>query len=231
MSDKPKRSRKSRAVVHKDGSMDFVNPDTGTIEATAKAKTAGSDGRQLVHDRQKSDYDFRWKTGTDGNHVLVPMDVDAKEVSSEWSLYKNRRDLCLEIAMEIAGGKTFYQLDKCKQFPSTRTVFYWYARDNEFKNLIDEARRVRAEFYHDQLVEVAQDVEEENARSSKVKADIFKHLMGVNDRERFGQQKQEPVGPATVNIVFQTGINRDESPRIDNAIPAQGRVIESGEDN
>jgi hypothetical protein len=75
------------------------------------------------------------------------------------------------------------------------------------------------------LVEVAEDVEEDNARSSKVKADVYKHLMGVNDRERFGQEKKQDAGPAVVNIVFNTGINR-EPIQIDNAIPAEGRVIE-----
>lgn len=217
-------ARKSKALIHKDGAIDFVNPDTGEIEATAKPKTEGADGRQLAQERKKSDYDFRWKTATDGNHLLVPADISQKNLDPAWSLYKNRRDLCLEIAMEVAGGRTFYQLDKLKQFPSTRTVFYWYARDAEFKNLIDEARRVRAEFYHDQLVEVAESVEERNARSSKVKADIFRHLMSVNDRERFGQSKSETPGPATVNIVFQTGIHR-ECPE-QKTINADARVVD-----
>lgn len=223
-------SEKSKAFVNKDGSIDFVTPE-GEVEAHAPAKTRRKNGAKNPHDRKKSDYDFRWKTAKDGNHLLVPADVPQKNLDPEWSLYKNRRDLCLEIAMEVAGGRTFYQLDKLKQFPSTRTVFYWYARDLEFKNLIDEARRCRAEFYHDQLVEVADGVDEDNARSAKVKADIFKHLMSVNDRERFGAVKNEAPGPATVNIVFQTGIIRDAPAQIDNAIPAEGRVVESSEDN
>ena len=207
-------TKKSKALIHKDGSIDFVDPDTGDIQASQKAKTKRKDGRVLLHDRKRSDFDFRWKTAKDGNHILVPMDVSAKNLDPEWSLYKNRRDLCLEIAMEIANGKTFYQLDKLKQFPSTRTVFYWYARDQEFKTLIDEARRVRAEFYHDQLVEVAEDVDETNARSSKVKTDIFKHLMAVNDKDRFGQQQKQDSAPPVVNIVFQTGIHREEPKQI-----------------
>lgn len=210
---------RKKALVHKDGSMDFINPETGDIEASAPPKTKKKNGQNLPHARPKADYDFRWKTSTDGNHMLVPMDVAAKGLDPSWSLYKNRRDLCLEIAMEIASGKTFAQLDKLKQFPSTRTVFYWYARDPEFKNLIDEARRVRAEFYHDELVEVANEVEEDNARSSKVKADIFKHLMSVNDKERFGQAPKQDAATPTVNIVFQTGINRDP-------IPVEGIVVQ-----
>jgi hypothetical protein len=226
----PKNKRGKKAVVHKDGSMDFLSSD-GSVEATAKPKEVGSDGRRLTHERPQSDYDFRWKTIKNGDHMLLPADVNGKDVEPTYSLYKNRRDLCLEIAMEVASGKTFAELDKLKQFPSTRTVFYWYARDSEFKNLIDEARRVRAEFYHDQLVEVAERVEEDNARSSKVKADIFKHLMGVNDKERFGQAPKQDAGPTTVNIVFQTGISRDASPKIDSAIPAEGRVIDSTKDD
>lgn len=224
-------ARKRKALVHKDGSMDIIDPVTGEVEACAKPKTAGTDGRELTHQRPKGDYDFRWKTAKDGSHLLVPNDVAQKNLDPEWSIYKNKRDLCLEIAMEIANGKTFYQLDKLKQFPSTRTVFYWYARDQEFKTLIDEARRVRAEFYHDKLVEVADDVEEENARSSKVKADIFKTLMGANDRERFGQAPKADAGPVSVNIIFQTGIDRNSSVQIENAaIPAEGRVVDT-EDN
>lgn len=215
--------RKSKALVHKDGSIDIVGP-SGEIEASALPKVQGSDGRKLTHDRPKSDYDFRWKTANNGDHLLVPADVEAKDLDPKWSLYKNKRDLCLEIAMEIAGGKTFYQLDKLKQFPSTRTVFYWYARDLEFKNLIDEARRVRAEFYHDKLVEIAEEVEEDTARSSKVKADIMKHLMGVNDKERFGVAPKQDQGPVSVNIVFQTGITRDEP------IPVEGQVVQPDSD-
>lgn len=206
-----------KALVHKDGSIDIVDKD-GNVEAHAPAKTIGSDGRQLTHDRPKSDYDFRWKTAMDGDHLLVPADVDPKNLDPKWSLYKNRRDLCLEIAMEIANGATLAKLNKLKQFPSTRTVFYWYARDAEFKNLIDEARRCRAEFYHDELVNVAETVEEENARSAKVKADIFKHLMAVNDKERFGVAPKQEASAPVVNIVFQTGINREP-------IPVEGTVV------
>lgn len=231
MEGKKRRGGKSKAVVNRDGSMDFVNQETGAVEASVPPKSEGKDGRSLSYTRPKSDYDFRWKMVKDGNHVLLPSDVDGKTVDSSYSLYKNKRDLCLEIAMEIASGKTFSDLDKLKHFPSTRTVFYWYARDEEFKKLIDEARRVRAEFYHDELVQVAKDVEEDNARSSKVKADIYKHLMGVNDKERFGQAKQEAPAAATVNIVFQTGIQREAPAQVDNAIPVEGRVIGSSEDN
>lgn len=218
-------ARKRKALVHKDGAIDIIDPETGDVEACAKPKTEGSDGRALAHTRPKGDYDFRWKTAKDGSHLLVPSDVPQKNLDPLWSIYKNKRDLCLEIAMEIANGKTFYQLDKLKQFPSTRTVFYWYARDQEFKTLIDEARRVRAEFYHDKLVEVAEDVEEDNARSSKVKADVYKHLMGVNDKERFGQAPKQADVPSTINIVFNTGINREQI-SIDNAIPVEGKVID-----
>lgn len=218
---------KRKALVHKDGSIDFVTPE-GEVEASAKAKAEGSDGRKLTQQRPKGDYDFRWKTAKDGSHLLVPNSVPEKNLDPEWSIYKNKRDLCLEIAMEIANGKTFYQLDKLKQFPSTRTVFYWYARDQEFKNLIDEARRVRAEFYHDKLVEVAEDVEEDNARSSKVKADIFKTLMSVNDKERFGQATKQEPSPPVVNIVFQTGIHREDSTKVIEVVHENKEPVASG---
>jgi hypothetical protein len=216
-----------KVIYNKDGSLEFVNEDGETV-AVGKRKMRKKNGAVITHRGEQPDAYFTWKTVKDGEHVLLPRDVNPKEVDSKYSLYANKRDLCLEIAMEIANGKTFYQLDKCKGFPSTRTVFYWYARDPEFRTLIDEARRVRAEFYHDQLVEVAETVDETNARSSKVKADVYKHLMSVNDRERFGQQTKV-VGDVNqpVTFIFKSGIDRSPEPE---PIPVEGKVVDDSGD-
>jgi hypothetical protein len=210
----------------KDGSIEFLD-DQGEVTAVSKPKKRRKNGAKVTHRGEQSDAYFQWKQTKDGEHMLLPRDVNPKEVDASYSIYKNKHDLCLEIAMEIANGKTLSDLDKSKGFPATRTVFYWYARDPLFKNLIDEARKVRAEFYHDRLVDVADNVVEENARSSKVKADVYKHLMSVNDRDRFGNQTKV-VGDATapINITFNTGIVRDAPAQIDNAVPAVGRVVD-----
>lgn len=201
---------KTRA--HKDGTIEFLD-ENGDVEAVARPKAKGSDGRNLPEiPRPKSDYDFRWKTATNNNPVLVPADVPEKGLDPNWSIYKNRRDLCLEIAMEVANGASLSKLGGMKGFPSTRTIFYWRARDEEFKKLLEEAERCRGDFYRDRLAEVAESVEEENARSSKVKADIYKHLMAVDDKERFGGVQKEVAAAPVVNIVFQTGIDRTEIP-------------------
>lgn len=206
---------KTRA--HKDGSIDFLD-ENGEVEAVSRPKKKGRDGRNLpVMGRPKSDYDFRWKTVKDGKHVLLPADVNPEEVDSTYSLFKNRRDLCLEIAMEVANGASLSKLGNTKGFPCTRTIFYWRSRDDEFRKMLEEAERCRGDFYRDRLAEVAETVEEENARSSKVKADIYKHLMAVDDKERFGGVNKEVAAAPVVNIVFQTGINREE-PKIVPAI-------------
>jgi hypothetical protein len=209
----------AKTRAHKDGSIEFLD-ENGDVEAVSRPKTKGSDGRNLPEfNRPKSDYDFRWKTPTNGKPMLVPADTDPNALSPDWSIYKNKWDLCLEIAMEVANGASISKLGNTKGFPSTRTIFYWRQRDEEFRKMLEEAERCRGEFYRDKLANVAESVEEENARSSKVKADIYKHLMAVDDKERFGQAKSETAAAPAINIIFQTGIQRDEP------IPVEGNVI------
>lgn len=213
-----------------DGRVAFLNQD-GEIVSVQKPREKQS-GRWNQKYAQsggtKVGHRYKLALNKHGDQLMVPMqlsDEAVAEMPSDISYYDEFRETCLKVANAVAEGQTLTQIGKSNEMPSKRTILYWASKDAAFAACLDEARKWRAEHYHDKIIEVAENVQEDTAKSSKVKIDAFKWVSEVGDREKFGSQTKL-VGNAglNVNIVFQTGIERA-------AIPAEGTVIEQTADD
>ena len=84
----------------------------------------------------------------------------------------------------------------------------------EFGELVDEARKDRAELFFEKIEEVAEQTEadEEEIALGRLKVDAYKHLAEVADPGKFGK-KTQLTGKVGVGIIqIETGIRRTGDP-------------------
>lgn len=90
------------------------------------------------------------------------------------------------------------------------TYCSWKRRNREFNDMVNEARKDRAERLFDKIeetVEAVQPIEEEIALG-RLKVDAYKHLSGVSDPSRFGTKTQVSGTIGVARLVVDTGITR-----------------------
>jgi hypothetical protein len=84
----------------------------------------------------------------------------------------------------------------------------------EFGEMVDEARKDRAELFFEKIEEVAEQTEadEEEVALGRLKLDAYKHLSGVADPAKFGT-KTQVTGKLAVGVIqIETGIRRVGDP-------------------
>lgn len=198
--------------VRPDGRVEFLDKDTGEIKFVSKEATYNTqrkaEGKAVKRQSEISRY--IWKTNKNGVPLLVLAGTNAENLPDDYQLFKYNKELALNICQQIAEGKTLKVIGKTMGYPPTSVILHWYFKDEEFREAMDNARKMRAEVYHDELVNVVETVKEKNTKSAKVKIDAFKFLMEVNDKERFGTAPKMPALENTFTFVFDTGINREQ---------------------
>lgn len=165
---------------------------------------------------------FKYARNAHGVRLMVPKDMDhwtIHNLPDDYDWLDSNQELMDKLLLDLAEGKTLRKFCEENQIPVSG-VLARASRDDEFSNLLFNARRYRAEHYHDKLAELAETTDGFTSRADRVKADIYKHLMEVGDRERFGaQSKVTQEASTTVTFIVDTGIRRevaskDEQPRI-----------------
>lgn len=211
-----KRKTESPLIQRKlpDGRTEYIDRLTGELKFIGKAsvsdeqrKKDGSPVRNVVESVRER---YVWKNNKNGVPLLVGKHDNARDLPDDYQLFKYNNELALNICQLIAEGMTLKRIGQMKDFPPSSVILHWYFKDEQFREAIDNARKMRAEVFHDELVNIAETVREEDTKSAKVKIDAFKYLMEVNDKERFGTVPKMPSTENTFTFVFDTGINREK---------------------
>lgn len=217
-----------------DGRMAFVNDD-GEIISVQKV-AGGREGLMLRQGRsafaiqKQSQVRCALRVNKRGQQHMVPITMreeDLDNLPDDLSYFDAFRKTCMDVAAKISDGYTLMQIGKMQEMPSRRTILYWSSKDPAFAAVLEEARKWRAETFHDKVLEIADAAEESNAKSSKVKIDAYRWGAEVGDREKFGSQTKH-IGDANKPIAFiiDTGIHEEIKP-----IPAKGNVVEQEKDS
>lgn len=195
-----------------DGRMVLFDEDRKVIGTQKMSKA-----NQLRVAQGKKPVDFSgitrhtWKKNKNGVPLFVQSEMDATDLPDDFELYPQTEEMMLCVVQLVADGKTLKTIGQTPGLPPVSVVMRWANKSDEFKTMLAEARKSRAEVYHDAIEYVAFNAKEHNAKSSKVKIDALKFLASVNDRDRFGQQAKVAVDVNTpINIIFHTGIEREK---------------------
>jgi hypothetical protein len=150
--------------------------------------------------------------------VLVPTGFDLKRLpkfgdgrACVGNILEYNPVSAANICILVSEGYSLNEIGRMTGMPSAGTMFNWMANNKEFKEAYEEARRQRAEYYHDKIHEIAHTVKESNSKSKNVAFSAFKHLASVNDPEKHGSRTKIVGDPnAPVGIIVDTGIHREE---------------------
>lgn len=172
---------------------------------------------------------FRRAKNKNGKSLFVPKAMDnflVWNLPDDYSFLEANPEVAEQVLFEVAEGKTVTKASEAMNIPFS--LILDHARLNEeFGQRLEMARRFRAEGYHDKFENIADEVTEGTSKSAKVRAEIYRHLMTVGDRDRFSPQtKSIQESTSTVTFVVDTGIRRvAENP----PIPTEGRTIGEAE--
>lgn len=165
----------------------------------------------------------------DGGTMVVP--YNPKFLVKHNELWPYVEEIANEVCRRIMEGETLKKITSTKGMPPMYIINRWRSSVPGFRQMMEDARKLRADMYHDELVEVVENVTEENAKSAKVKLDGYKHLAAVGDPDTYGSKtKISGDANAPLSFVFQTGIDRqalEENPPIE---AEGGTVDESTQD-
>jgi len=139
---------------------------------------------------------------------------DTLQVKGEKRVWEYSRAFAEVICQKIAEGFTLQKLCSLDGFPPAGTLARWRAEQEDFDAALKQARKMRAELYHDMIeddVSQDHDADKDEIASRKLKMDRLKWLAAVNDPETFGNKtKISGDTSAPLQIIVSTGINREK---------------------
>lgn len=189
-----------------DGRMEFIQDgkSVGFQKMNKKNELRIRQGKKPIDFAGISRY--CWKNNANGIPLFVQIDMDAIKLPDDFQLFPQTEEMMLTVVQMVADGKTLRNIGQIPGMPPLSVIMRWSNKTEGFKDALAEARKSRAEGYHDAIEHVAFNTKEANARSSKVKIDALKFLASVNDRDRFGVAKGSEGGGVSVSFIVNTGI-------------------------
>lgn len=166
---------------------------------------------------------------TDDKGFLRKIPYNPSLLAKRNMLWPYLENIGLEIARRISEGETLKAICSTDGFPPLYIVGKWKAEVPGFKAMLNEARKMRAEVYHDDIVNEIENCDEDTAKSSKVRIDGYKYLAGIDNPEEFSQNpKGGEFSAPSLTFIFNTGINRGDDN--DDAIEVESKVIDEEKD-
>lgn len=204
-----------------DGRMVFLDKDRHVVGTQKMNKR---NALRLAQGKKPIDFSgitkYLWRNNKNGVPLFVQADVYPDDYPDDYELFPQTEEMMMAVIQLVADGKTLRTIGQIPGMPPVSMVMRWCGRNEDFKDALAEARKSRAEVYHDAIENVAFNTKETNAKSSKVKIDALKFLAGVNDRDRFGQAKAVEGGGMSVSFIVNTGI-------ADQPIAVEGKVVDA----
>lgn len=103
----------------------------------------------------------------------------------------------------------------CKEAGITYPTYCrWRKKYTDFRDMVDEARKDRAEVYFDKIAETVEATEasEDEIALARLKVDAYKYISRVSDSRRFGDKQQIAATVGIARLVVDTGIRREGEP-------------------
>jgi len=106
----------------------------------------------------------------------------------------------VRVAAEIAAGKTFMRIAEELQTDKTTLWRFMAAANPEEKEMLAEARKLRAVHYMDEALQIIDNAPETQAgvNKAKLRAEQRRHLAALDDPERYSPKPETSV---QVNVV------------------------------
>jgi hypothetical protein len=191
-----------------DGVLETIDISTGNVVALSMDEARAD---AIVSASSLIPRDFVEVVMPSGEKLLVDNRIELSSVDRSYSsrLTPILKDKIFEY---IASGDSLYTLSrKRKGMPPYSLLLRWYHRYDEFRDLVDTARKFRAEYLYDRVMQNVDRLEDGNMSKTEVEA-----LNHATNFLKWGTEVSDPVGysnkkdanQAGVTIIVNTGIDR-----------------------
>ena len=149
----------------------------------------------------------------DGKTIIFDQGIDTdKYANQNYTLSSVMRDL---IFNDIIEGASLYSVSKKKNRPPYAILCKTYYRDSKFRELVDAARKFRAEMLYDRIMQNAERLEMGDLNKAEVDGltnatNFYRWGCEVSNGEVYGNKKDTNQGGVT--IIVSTGVNREDKP-------------------
>lgn len=139
----------------------------------------------------------------DTGEVLRPVNIH------EMDKYKFNFDTALLICQKIREGATLKLIGDDPTLPSLTVIHYWRRNNATFDEEIKLARKDRAEYYADKVIEIAEEVvDKDDVPVAKFKSDVYKWAAEKGDPGSYGNKIEHTGSNTATTLVVMTGIER-----------------------
>jgi hypothetical protein len=109
----------------------------------------------------------------------------------------------------VRQGMTVSRISGISGMPPAGVVYRWLGANPDFRDKLEQARRDRAEVFHDKVLELVGDgdIHKEDVPGIKLAVDTYKWAAEKNDPERFGTRKPDSESHGPTVIMIDTGFN------------------------
>lgn len=131
------------------------------------------------------------------------------------TIYPYSQITCDHILAFVTEGHTLKEIGQMAGVPPYRIIMSWIRKYPKFKAQLKEARKCRAELFHDTALEIAHKTKGKQVHADRLKIDTLKWAAEVNDPENFGKRvKMSGDAENPLSLTVDTGIRRegDETP-------------------
>jgi len=161
-----------------------------------------------------------------GKYELICLDtgetISQDNLVADLSKYRFNMEQGLLVCQAIREGKTLQEIAKDPMYPSIHVIAYWRKNNPTFDEEIKLARKQRAEYYHDRVLELANTISDDaNVAVAKFKADQYRWAAEKGDPSSYGNKIEHTGSNVAPSIVVFTGINRQAKPDIIEVINEQ----------
>jgi folate-binding Fe-S cluster repair protein YgfZ len=123
--------------------------------------------------------------------------------------YKFNFDTALLVCQKIREGATLKDIHEDPTLPSLTVIHYWRRTNPTFDEEIKLSRKERAEYYHDRVLEIADEVvDRDDVAVAKFKADQYRWAAEKGDPSSYGNKVEHTGSNTAPSIVVVTGIER-----------------------
>lgn len=196
------------------GDLEAVDPDTGEILWTQARKTVLKEGKILRKSspgrgrRTKSDSEtHHYVIDGRGEKLWVPIGTNPDNLPRV--VYPYSQVTVNNILEKITEGETIRSIGRMEGLPTANVIHQWLREHKDFQAQMREARKARAEHFHDMVFETAKQAKKKTIQEDRLKVEAFKWGAQVGDPDAYGNKTKVSGDPdAPIAFVIDTGIRR-----------------------
>lgn len=125
----------------------------------------------------------------------------------------------LRICQDIAEGKSLKKICEASDMPSRETVYVWLSEDHTFSDNYVRAREEQADFYADEIVEIADNtkdaakarvqIEARKWKASKLQPKKYGDKLDLNHSGSITNMSEEQLNARLAELLRKAGISGD----------------------